>query len=982
MKRFRPVSPKHFIDSQRRRAAAALAAVLAASISLSAHAVTKHFTGGAGTTNWFTSGNWSPPGVPASADDVIIDENDVVTVPSGAADAQCRTLICDGMLSCGDTGDLFFVQSAHVGPLGTVVVEGGFSGPDIVVEGTLRIGTPNINVAQVTGGPLTIAPGATLDFSSGSGSDVVAEVINNGTTIWQHGSINLQMDFVNNGLFQVTPSLALSYFTFSFDPDPRFVNNGTMVVERFVSVLNGYLDNHGEIVLTATGNLSIAGNHSGTFHTDLGSTLNFKQPTTYLPGFEVIGDANIGIVGDWPNPVHTAGTVTMGEGSVAGDLVAGGLDVVLGSGHNLVNKVAGDVTVGNFTFDSHLSTFECDGTFTIGGNAVMGRGTLRAEKTVTLAGSSLTFGPSAQQATMNRIIDCDMELYGTTTFKKVSTSINGKVITNHGTLIFEGEPNFLQIFAVNGSSGSRLVNLGEVIKQESEGFRISSLWGGVFFEQRGTITATEGTLIIEGGSTQAGLIDGTDGEVLIRWPHDYEATFALAGSPTITVDHATVTCPVPIDFDGFFYVSDSTMTFAGDFSGGSLYAHDGSNVEVLGAVSNAALIDAQSDSLLTIHGTTESETVAFRLGGTIVVHGGLVAELVSLKRGRLDGGPVTTDQFVLNQASDTVTTLSCDITVLGSFIWGSQNVVLEDSVLVFGEGATVQCASTVGMTAAPGSTIHEVHSFGPWINNSGTFVVNTIAPEIAFFNHGGIQANKGTLVLGNGTHTGSIGGLAAGTLVLQGIHSCAPTAVFTGDPKIIVSSGSLVHDGAPMVAGSLSLFDGATATFGGLTVTGTLSLAPGTTMDAGGATFAATSQTLLTVGPADGLEATTGAISVDGVANLDGVVKLSLGDGVSLNTCDSFPFLDAGWIATRYGGATPIGSGTALWRLVQTPTSVTAIYAEGDLDGSAVIDVGDVAELLALWMDERSEPGAPGDLTCDGVVNGADLGLLLAALVR
>jgi len=49
----------------------------------------------------------------------------------------------------------------------------------------------------------------------------------------------------------------------------------------------------------------------------------------------------------------------------------------------------------------------------------------------------------------------------------------------------------------------------------------------------------------------------------------------------------------------------------------------------------------------------------------------------------------------------------------------------------------------------------------------------------------------------------------------------------------------------------------------------------------------------------------------------------------------------------------------------------------GDLNGDGIVDGADLGQLLAAWGDVESMPEA--DLNEDGVINGADLGLLLAA---
>ena len=48
----------------------------------------------------------------------------------------------------------------------------------------------------------------------------------------------------------------------------------------------------------------------------------------------------------------------------------------------------------------------------------------------------------------------------------------------------------------------------------------------------------------------------------------------------------------------------------------------------------------------------------------------------------------------------------------------------------------------------------------------------------------------------------------------------------------------------------------------------------------------------------------------------------------------------------------------------------------GDLDGDGVVDGADLGLLLGSW---GPCPGCPADLNGDGVVDGADLGLLLGS---
>ncbi|MFO0874029.1 MAG: hypothetical protein U0575_08675 [Phycisphaerales bacterium] len=55
----------------------------------------------------------------------------------------------------------------------------------------------------------------------------------------------------------------------------------------------------------------------------------------------------------------------------------------------------------------------------------------------------------------------------------------------------------------------------------------------------------------------------------------------------------------------------------------------------------------------------------------------------------------------------------------------------------------------------------------------------------------------------------------------------------------------------------------------------------------------------------------------------------------------------------------------------------TRVALVGDINGDGVVDGADLGLLVAAWG--ATGPGIPSDLDCDGVVDGADLGILLGA---
>lgn len=978
-----------------RRGAAALPALLAAAcLVATAHAATKSFIGGAAgaATDWHVPGNWSPPGVPTSSDDVIIDVNDVVTLSWIAfpGETHCRTLECEGTMTV-TTNTIFFEVSAHLGAASHVVLKhGGFAGPSLTIDGYLEMGAITSG-SGLSGGPVVISETGVVELTDGAPTAFEAPVTNDGMVIWKSSRIGLTKPFVNNGVFDAQPSFPGEMNGYS--GEARFENNGLVTIATTViNAVNVPFDNHNTVMLT--GALTLGGEQSGSFITSAGSVLTFRQPTTYLPGFEVVGDASLGIVGDWPFPVNTPGTVTLGISNIPGDLVASALVVALPNGNEFstsLAKIAGNATVGSLSLDAPYASLQCDGTLTVSGEATFGRGILKADKVTTLAGSSLSLVPGMYATTEWRVLDCDMELFGTTKWTGKDTRLAGKTITNHGTFTVDWSTtnDSLELRPVEGTSGSRVVNHGEFVKQGAGTFVLSGFLGGVFFEQRGTVSANKGMMQVLGGTIQAGLIDGADGQLKVSGGQEYESTVDLAGSPIVTLVGGTIPYPRPIDFDGTLILDESTMTVAGNMAAKSITC-DASMLEVFGDASATAELDVTFGGAMTIHGSGFFTNGTVRADSVLFADDGAsFATQLSIKRGRIDGGPSTTAKLVFAGGSGVMnSTVACDLLATGQVSWISANIELDDAVLTLAGGVLVS-ASPLGLATllpASSSSTHVVRNLGDWkqggvpfINSSGTA---TIAAEIEFFNEGSITLNKGSLTLGNGTHTGTIGGLSTGTIVLKGAQTCAAGVAFVGEPNIVLSAGTFVHAGAPTVGGSLSLADGATAAFAGLAVNGTLSLAPGTAIETASATFGSASTLLLTVGVASGDEPTTGVVNVAGPANLAGVVKVALGDGVGPAPCEVFTFLAAETIGARFAGAGAIGPGTAVWHLLSTASDVSVVHANGDLDASGVLDVGDIAALLESWGRARAGADAGGDLTCDGNVDGADLGLLLAAIGR
>jgi hypothetical protein len=94
---------------------------------------------------------------------------------------------------------------------------------------------------------------------------------------------------------------------------------------------------------------------------------------------------------------------------------------------------------------------------------------------------------------------------------------------------------------------------------------------------------------------------------------------------------------------------------------------------------------------------------------------------------------------------------------------------------------------------------------------------------------------------------------------------------------------------------------------------------------------------------------------------------------------DVVDFIDIGYLLGDGGGVVTgefeASSGRANGAYIGTTRFESSTLVGSDLDGSRLIDGGDLASLLSQWGG-CSPPGCAADLNADGTVDGADLALL------
>jgi fibronectin-binding autotransporter adhesin len=345
-------------------------ATLAAYTSLALDRVWINTAGG----DWSVTNNWSPPGPPATGDNVLITNNGTYTV------TILTNLTTVGRLILGGTS-------------GTQTLLAGIS----TVLSVTNAGTVLANgILTVTNGGLQgdwlITSGAQLNLSGAAGKFLYSSAITNqGTVNWSGGSLSVggssfATTFItNSGLWLMTGDYAADY---GGGTPPTFYNSGTI---RKTTTTGTSTFDEMDLVNLKSGIVDI---ESGTFTLD-------PITTNYVGGsFTMAASAAINFTGgNWTDAggVISGGTIPFNGSSfyLRTNIIAG---IKLIAGNIYINtntfQQAGAIT--NLTLDGVVleGTNSVAGTLTINSGSVPGKLTVLPPGQLVLAteGSKLLYG--------------------------------------------------------------------------------------------------------------------------------------------------------------------------------------------------------------------------------------------------------------------------------------------------------------------------------------------------------------------------------------------------------------------------------------------------------------------------------------------------------------------------------------------------------------------------------------------------------------
>ena len=499
-------------------------------------------------------------------------------------------------------------------------------------------------------------------------------------------------------------------------------------------------------------------------------------------------------------------------------------------------------------------------------------------------------------------------------------------------------------------------------------------------------------ITLEGGgeivcsNTQANRIYGVSGATRLIVPSDH----TIRGSMQLGVNQMLLTN------EGLIQAEGSAGVFLDLASGDN---------------TNAGVIRADEGSSLTINGTTIAND-----GGTVAAGPGTS---VFLQTSTIVGGNLTDEDgvagpgVVRNQSSTTLEDVTIDGDYLNpngatTFLVGGLQTngrfrvesvgnqtdvrietspfVLSGSEMAFSNTLANRLYGVNGSVQLVNGAGHVLHgSFQLGVNqtqilNQGTIVADASAginidptsTGIGFANEGTLSVTGGNLSILAGPF------LNAGTVTIDADRTLTRTGDYSQDDGLTTVHGTLATtsggavqveggtvNGTGTVAGPLNNIGG-TVSPGDLT--GTLAATNGYTQSAGG-TFD------IQIGGLDAAD--YDSLAVTGTATLAGTLVVSRVNGFAPSKNDVFTILSAG---TRVGEFDAIVSCDVV-EVLYTDTTVeirilNAGSIPGDLDGNGVVNGADLGLLLGLW-GPCLDACCPADLTGDGVVDGGDLGILL-----
>ena len=699
---------------------------------------------------------------------------------------------------------------------GTLELDAGGTLGGTVTETTTGAVTLGNGVFALTGtvngaGTLTVDPAATLAITTVSEAIANAVVLDgivtvatgktltlSGPTTWASATIAGPGTLATTGATSITATPFL---------DGNLVWNNTGTVSAATIIYTGYPSGAGKVTINNQAGGAFDLTADGQAFNPIGTSTLALTNAGVMSKTGGIGVSQI------TTAITNTGTLTATSGTL--ELDAGGT-----LGGTLTETTTGAVTLGSGIF-ALTGAVNGAGTLTVGAAATLAITTVSeaiadavvVDGVVTVAsGKTLTLsGPT----TWNGATITGPGTLATTGATSINTTpfLDGNLVWNNtgtvsaGAEIFTGYPSGAgnvtiankaggafdltadgAAFFVSGSSTLALSNAGVMSKTGGTG--ISSISTAI--TNTGTLTATSGTLELDGGGTLGGAVTETKTGAVTLGSGVFALTGTVNGNGTLTVDSAaTLAITTVSEAIADAVVLDGTVTVA-----------SGKTLTLSGPTTLTSAMITGPGTLATTGATTINAT-PFLDGNLVWNNTGTVSAAVQIYTGYPSAaGNVT----IANKAGG-----AFDLTADGAAfnVYGSSTLALSNAGVLSKTGGTgissisVAVANTGTITATSGTL--ELDGGGTLSGTIGATGAGALALNIGTFTVGGpTQTITGALVLEGGTVQ-----IATGQrLTLSG--------AVTWDGGEVDGPGTLATTGTTTLSGAVSVGNGLTWTNSGL----------------------------------------------------------------------------------------------------------------------------------------------------------------------
>ncbi len=388
-----------------------------------------------GSGNWNTAATWSPSGVPATSDDVIIASGHTVVVDVNTASVGTLTIQAGATLRGDGTNKVLSI--------------GRDASQDFFNSGTLDFGPPyqatiRLRRSSQWGGTTGEYKLSTLDLNGKTlsfvtGSTIQVQFTAPGNSISNAGTINGISTVVFN--YNGTSSQALS--------SSANVNYGTLWINNAAGVtlsrslvaddMRGHL--RVQTGTLSTGGYSITGTSGMTFEVADGATFNLTSASAMPTGFSTKtfgASSNVEYSGATPQKVsaETYGNLTLSNGgtktmsgamTIQGNLTISGAVVAAPSGALTVN---GNFSIGSLaSFNAGAFTHSIKGNWANSGTFNTSTSTINLNGTTTQSVSATTFNNLTINNAAGALLTGSVTLPGTLTLTSGIVSTGANVLT-------------------------------------------------------------------------------------------------------------------------------------------------------------------------------------------------------------------------------------------------------------------------------------------------------------------------------------------------------------------------------------------------------------------------------------------------------------------------------------------------------------------------------------------------------------------------